>query len=372
MTLVEQSVVRRSTIGAFEMQAEKPAGGDKYLAAFNTSVVGMLRVESPLRAMISSIEEIRPAMPPSQLVNLVFRAFQYICLEKQQTPSFYPSSSLLEADGWNKLISDILVDPLLSDELFKLLSEKDTTTTIPNRYISLRAVVHSIFGDKPVSVLDMGCSKPLGLDSAGRNDGIAQVEDHTEDFFITQMNTPVQMTEAIGTDITDPFSEEATRWREACGCYPGEIKNGGLMALKKREAEWQEDGIRFVRKDITKNDLSLADFEQTLPFDCVQMATILYQLPPDKQIIAVQNAFSLLKEGGVLIIQDFVELDDTAPFGLKFLSDWGKEEAYKTIIYIKSGDGIMPLDVLHWDSGRCKKVYQGKDFHVLKEARSTI
>lgn len=360
------STVRTEIMGALERQAVKPPGGDPYIAAFDKAMISMLSKDTPINSILALAESIRPNTTPNQMVNLLLRSTQYLLL--REGSETYPEETLLEPEGWVDTLNNIASDEKLNGELTSLLSERNTTTTIPNRYIGLRTVVNTFFGGT-TRMLDVGCSIPIGLDSARREDGITQVIDHTDGSFVTQIgNKPISYEVAVGTDRTNPFSEEAQRWREACGCYPQEFKNGGLKKLREREMAWQDNGITFVQGDITRPDLTPKDFRQDKLFRSVQMSTMLYQLTPEMQLLAMNNAFNLLEEGGLLIVQDFVEIDETSPTGLRFLDNWGTPEAYKTIAFIKSGAEIKPLDLLHWDSGRCREVFPGKDFHILQEA----
>lgn len=304
-------------------------------------------------------------MQPAHFSNLIYRSIQYIELFVENNKN-YPNHPLyLTREGWKERI--VFLHSRYSSSLRKMLLENETVTTIYQRYLGNKILLNIIFPNKELlSIADFGCGGNYGLPGLSLGIPFNKFVDNTPEFLATKFKKKkISLGDCLAVDKSDPI--EVSRWREACSFYPQELK-GHKSVLKLRKFEKRiskAKNVRFLKGDLLK--LHVNHQGGTLPykyFDAVTLNTILYQMNAPERAKVLKSARHCLKEGGVIIVQDFAKKDKN-PQKLDFDVNWfGKPGMYGTFIASKSTQWKFE-HVLRWGNGRCNSVTAGPDFNFL-------
>lgn len=360
----------------FARLAEKPMGGDKKMGAFYIAVSELTKTNEQFQDLIKSAAKRKTT--PDHLANLLLRGVQYIEIFENHRTSY--EEAFVEPDAWEELlIGENGVITNHKTKLEAILRTKETTTTKYPRYAGVKAALNAVFIDQDIKVADFGCGANYGLQGLRGDipfppitvDTTAQqtIDGRNLDGEIKQMiESPVHLEEGLAVDKNDPSGDEERNWRFACSFYPGELSKESLRELFLLE-EAMEDidrtDMNFLQGDILKLQVNHAD--GTLPvehFDAIVMSTILYQMSQEQQAHMIETARKSLRDGGVIILQDFATKDDNNMTGLSIKGLSPEPYAYRTFLMGKADEEWK--EFLQWETGRCKKVRPGKDFDAVK------
>lgn len=296
---------------------------------------------------------------PAHFANILFRSIQYIELYhrgKNNYPVGYDTTEI-----WRSELHSILTTQF---ELLKtLLLSKDTTTTIYQRYAGSKILLNAIFPNKPLAVADLGCGGNYGLPGLIKNKQFENIIDHTNNQRVSQLLTKkTDIISALAIDKENPYKNEAKQWRFSCSFYPHELQKTTEMILPNGD----ESETIFTRIDLTEaeNDPTSMGISPH-SFDAVIMSTFLYQLKESQIDIVMNFAKKIVKEEGIIIIQDFAEKSKSDPEKIKLISNWfSMPFPYRTFITGSlTGDTIK--EILLWGNGRCREVSEGLDFEFI-------
>lgn len=334
----------------FAVQAERPPGGDRYIAGCYRAV-GEMFDDPRLNGVFDKVLKNRKeGATPTHLVNLFLRAIQYQRLfeaKDSQYPQAYESP-----EAWKRLIGELITDEVSLDLITSLMTERDTGTTIYQRYAGVAALVQKM--NKPVKAMDIGCGGGYGLSGMLLGEEFLPVSGFEE---LNQLSRGrINIIEGLGLDKNPAFHPNVAKWRLACGFYPQEL--GNMPKVAEFEARIQKaTGFEFLHKDI---------FEDHLPvghFDLVTICTMLYQIP-ERQGDVYDIARQSIAKGGLLVVQDFAELNPENPTSLKFLSNWGNPYSYATFVASEKTKWEFK-ELIRWRNGRCVDAKMGRDWEKL-------
>lgn len=358
------SIKKHPVIDIIYQQALTPPGGDPYIGTFYQSFIDFCNDGHPMALdLIEGVQSERQ-LTPALHANLLFRAVQANLLNTLGYPNEY-----LTKERWDEHLTGLFSNG--SYELVrKILLEKDTTTTIYQRYAGERALMSMLAQGKPIRAADIGCGGNYGLPGIEINEPFKPIIDHTLNQIITgYLNSPLELEQGLSIDIHDPYSLEEIQWRHACGLYPKELMNGELIKIQELEKRLtQSRKVTFHHGDLLNlesgPDLPFDDF------DYVIMNTMLYQHQKHARELGIRNARRLLKPHGVLFIQDFAEKDPDNPTQLLYENiSWGQNGAYRLFLTNKRPDSQM-YEALRWKDGRCSEVSPGTDFYRINALHS--
>lgn len=351
-------------IAELACQAKHPPGGDPCIGAFNQSVVDLFYEGSQIASLLNEVVRNRSITPP-HLVNLLFRAVQYMELHVLGNTA-YPED-FTEPSVWKRELARLLDSH--SALLKEILLIRNTQTTKYQRYAGLKFVLSFLLPMRSLRVADFGCGGNYGLPGLTVGEPFAPIVDHTADSLFTEyLSRPSELIEGLALDQFDPYTQEATTWRLACSLYPSELHT--LEQVRAFEARLKHNAttVRFLETNLLNLDL---DGEEGIPshhFDAVAMSTVLYQMGPVDQQQVISSALRLLKPDGLIFIQDFatkhynnLTLDcNHGNQGNWFAQPW----AYCSFVAAATTDWEVK-EVLRWYNGRCQEVMEGEDFTAL-------
>lgn len=337
-------------------QSHNPPGADPVLGNFYAALVEMIESGHPIAQILMRIKNRRLDITYKHLANLIFRAYQAIKLEKEDI-------SYRSFDGianWLKELRSLVSDHKTRLYFEKLLRKKSTTTTIYQRYAGPYAIICHLRNDKPVSIADLGCGGNYGLRGIELNAKFKPIEDFTPNNLVTKLlRKKINFKAGIAIDKENPDEDSVKKWRLACSFYPKELD--GLTTIRSFEDRLDlSQDVVFIQADLLTS--------RKLPKKCadiVILSSILYQLNLTDQLSLIDKTKKLLRQGGIIIVQDFAVKSLTNPHHLDFNESWfGRDFSYRTFIVGKK-TGWTFLEAFQWNNGRCKIVRAGEDFKKL-------
>lgn len=356
-------MISESLTKAFEEQAARPPKNDVYIGAFYTRLLDELNNNTPTATLLSQISKDR-GIPDAYLVNLTFRVAQFRSLSGDVPDSTineeYPEG-LDVPNNWSLFFEALNSRSDFREIIEDDLRHRETVTTKFERYQSLKSSIGMVSKVRnSVDVADFGCSKNLGLRGVRSGRPFKTTQDITPNFLFTSHQTlPIRTGNWIGIDKMDPRAEDFDPWFKACAYYPTEIRRNGLNGNGFLD---HVEGVAFARHDLLEPETLRDSYPNG--FHIIHIATLAYQFTPEQRQLVLSTAKELTQQkNGILLVQDFAIKKQTEAIGLEFITDWGREDSYRTFVYASSEE--MPLEWLVWDSGRCARVSAGEDFFTV-------
>lgn len=338
-------------------QAENPPGNDPVLASLYAAVLGITGRNSIMTTTLENVKGRRPDVTNTHLVNLIPRALQLMKL-KENNLSLIPT--LTTPEQWETELSQVLTDQSSRKMLEDLLVTKSTTTTVYQRFAGPKALITHLYDGMAVSVADLGCGGNYALRGMELREPFKEIVDETPCQVITQLlSQPVNLEKGLAIDKENPDDAEVRNWRLACR-YPRELNEiPGIVAFEDRLRR-ESQKVQFLQADL----VSFTWLPEGV-VDVALLSTILYQLKPDEQVTLLKQARSLLKPGGILIVQDFAAKDPESSTTLRFDESWsGSQFGYRTLLACKETDWTF-REALQWMGGRCTTTKAGEDFNEI-------
>lgn len=336
-------------------QGLHPPGADPSLGSFYRAVILMIDDGDLLGRMLGQAKQQRTDITDKHWVNLLFRSIQYIKMQQGD----YSYRKFEDPQDWRSELAAITADDQMRTALDYSLRRRTTTTTIYQRYAGPYATIANLFDGTPTSIADLGCGGNHGLRGIELHETFVTPEDHTPTAMVSRLLAqPINLERGLAIDKEDPDDEEVKCWRLACSFYPKELDQlPNTIAFESKIRGSQR--VQFLQLDLLTSPFNSA-FPGTM--DITILSTILYQLQRPAQLLLIEKAKTLLKSDGILIVQDFAEKDPDNPSHLRFNESWfGRESGYRTFL-VGERTNWKFLELLQWDSGRCKTVRPGQDF----------
>lgn len=340
----------------FNKQSFNPPGNDIVIGSCYAALHEIIK--SPRIEFLFKEVLVNRQITPTHLVNLFFRAIQYMELYYLKNDR-YPGQ-FHDKKAWEKELRLIFYKhrKLLKD----LLLTKDTTTTIFQRYAGSKIVLNALFPNKKLTVADFGCGGNYGLPGFEKELTFSSINDGTKlslaSFYLKQ---PLHLKKGLAVDKENPEEPSAKAWRLACSFYPQELDKSANILILEAEVSGVKK-VKFLQKNLTLNNAE--DFEKVKKsYNAVIISTFLYQLSQPEQALVLELAKNLIKKDGVVIIQDFATVDKNGE--LKIIGNWfSKPYPYRTFLLGEVTNWKIK-EVLRWKDGRCKDVKNGNDFEYL-------
>jgi hypothetical protein len=337
----------------FEQQAINSPGGDEVIAACFGAVSEMARGDYPW------VQEFGDVMRERKIgqkhgVNLFFRAIQFV-LTFEEKDENYPEQ-YKERDYWMERLPDIWEKH--GTRIIRILKERDTGTTIFQRYAGPKAILAAKWPGNTLNVIDLGCGGNHGLPGLISGEKFKPIKDNSDKKLVSRwIKKPIEIGNSVGLDKNDPYDAEVARWRLACSFYPKELSD--MKKFLRFEEKLRSIGEEiFLKGDIRELEYLIP---KGLKFDAVILSTVLYQMDEANRKKTIDEATKLLNENGLVIIQDFAKKNGTIG-KLDFDGSWFKEKSgYRTFVLGSQTKGEM-WEVLKWNNGRCREVEEGEDF----------
>lgn len=341
-----------------EFTAQSQNHPDESLRAFYLASIDFYQNNRKFREILHSAVDNRSGITSTHFVNLMYRAFQYILLFEKSVSGL----DKFTKKHWLKELKELLEseESLLTYQ--ELLEKESTQTTIYQRYAGPKAVISAIFDGKPLKVVDLGCGLNLGLPGLELNYPFKKIEDNTpQNTLSSLLNNKVFIKNGLSIDLVDPVQKR--KWALVCGFYPGELKS---LPETDRLCDylWANTNIKFFKESLL-NVSALWKKHKFPKYDVAITSTVLYQLSEKDQAKALKEIRKILKLGGVLIVNDFVNVNHKIHF-----VNWFKKGTsnYKTVVLVADKTGFStPLEFIKWDTARCRSAEAGKDFKKVLE-----
>lgn len=339
--------------------AKNPPGNDIALASFYQALKEMFVAKKPMVKLIGRVRKNRPNITNKHLINLLFRAYQYLKFEMKDLSYRHFNQS----NQWHDELSLVLSDKRSRIIYENILVKKSTTTTIYQRYIGPYVAILQKFGNSPITIADFGCGGNYGLRGIELKEPFKPIQDMTPGNLVSSLLTKeINFIRGLAIDKENPDGKRTRKWRMACSFYPVELDNLEEISLFEERIK-KSSKVRFLGAN-----LLLMTKIPSKKFDAVILSMILYELSGDEQIILLEKVKEFLKPGGIIIVQDFAEKDKKNKQLLNYNISWfGSEFGFRTFIICESSNWTF-WEILKWNNGRCNMVRPGKDFNKLFSA----
>jgi SAM-dependent methyltransferase len=366
-----------------EMQSKIPPKGDERIRAYSLANLEALVSMPAYRRIIQQAIEAKPDYPPSALANFTLRALQKPLIDRER--SGYPRIFTTTAP-WLEAIE------LVSDSTSKMhesylydVTERDLSSNIANRYGSVKLVaqlMRSRFNERP-SILDIGCSQNHGLkklsmnskypfpdivagelklDAAGHVLGLVEEPEATA-LANQELHQPLRLHRTVGIDTVSIYDEDTRKFAFSCAHRPSELLDEAKVREYRMLDEEEKQHVKFVQGDFAAMDLDAIRKQAGVKrFDIVNFSTVLYQSTEPIRTIMLERAKQLLKPNGVILVQDFVEVEPQDPTRLNYYDNWFSQEyLYRTVMLDPAMSQDAFIELFRWDTSRCNQIVVSTD-----------
>lgn len=346
---------------AITAHSHHPPGEDNYLRAFYSAASELLEDNnSRLYHLTTSVVKSR-AITPLHFANLLFRTIQFVELFEVKN-KLYPNTFSTKKI-WLSQIEECIQN--YHALIRKLMLTRSTTTTIYQRYASLKFIISTVTVTEPIVIADFGCGGNYGLPGIVNHELFYPIKDHTTNEVVnTALKKDILIKEGFAIDRENPYSDSIKQWRLACSFYPSElIKMSDIIKLEERLSHVQN--ITFLKEDLLTTNLQNIKAISHIKCNFVFIATLFYQLTVEEQEKILNEAKKILLPNGAIIVQDFAVKNITNPSTVLPISNWFKEPFSYRTFFASQGTNWNHLEILRWKDGRCKEVIEGSDFEAL-------
>lgn len=235
----------------------------------------------------------RTQFTPEHLPPLVFSTLQYLAIKEGTELSTFATKTQKE---WELYIEENIKSHV--EEVKVLLKEKNVQSFILRRYFPVKLLARIAYGNKPISILDIGCSLNLGL--------MAVVNDKSGEMFpgIISNEVPknlyagqVNLTYGLGIDLIEPDKE----WVKAC-IWPGNEEERELIDSAYSTFVKHSSNLTFRKLDALTMGI-LPELQDR--FDIVVASGMIYQLQPELKSKFLDSVVRVSKSKSFLLVNDY-------------------------------------------------------------------
>jgi hypothetical protein len=400
------SIGERTTLESvrevFEKWAIQPQGGDPRIAALSEATLEMFKTdplfneavqfmiefhEDPDMNTIRKIsrrapDRIHPIPLPLYAAHLIRVAYQneLLHLEGIGYPDEFDSKEKC-LEGWQIIISD----QERYDNFSSNIAWRNLQTNVADRYKGIKAVIinnqHRF--NRPIHYLDVGASMGNGCKKLAINDSFRPIKRTTDwhedtellerkpwwnEMLNQKLRSEVIFGKCVGIDVLPGDDKRTKEWIYSCSFYPSELLDESRVNEYTRlEAARPHNFHGVIAGDFTSRS-SLANIHKHSgrnTFDVISFVTVLSQLDDEHRRLMLQNAIHALAPDGLIIIQDFVQTDESQPNELIFLPEWRKPYSYRTVVIDPFNVNPRPQEALYWQNSRCEEVRVSEEYYSL-------
>lgn len=358
MTLPTPLSQYKDTITA---HSHHPPGGDNYLRAFYSAASELLDDNtSHLYHLTTSVVKSR-AITPLHFANLLFRTIQFVELFEVKN-KLYPNAFSTKKI-WLSQIEEYIQN--YHTLIKKIMLTRSTTTTIYQRYASLKCIISTVTDAQPIVIADFGCGGNYGLPGIVNHELFYPIIDNTKNDVVNKaLKKDILIKEGFAIDRENPYLDSIRQWRLACSFYPSELaKMSDIIKLEERLSHVQN--ITFLEEDLVTTDLQCIKPINQNRCNFVFIATLFYQLTIEQQEKILNEAKKILLPDGIIIVQDFAVKNIINPSTVLPISNWFKQPFSYRTFFASQKTKWNHLEILRWKDGRCKEVIEGSDFEAL-------
>lgn len=282
-------------------------------------------------------------MAVDHIAPIIFATAQYADTQEGVSRDF----GAMASEEWEKYLSDLFQanDP----DIMKILRERNVQSFILRRYFPAKMFARMIFGDKPIRVLDVGCSLNLGLqaisaDQAGEAFPGLSMQDIPQEAYSGRVN----IESGLGVDLHDPDID----WITSC-IWPDHGEEKDLIRQAYEELQGKNPNIKFQK--ISALELGKHP-ELSGQFDLIIASGMLYQLTPEEEKSFLQQIGQVAKPDAWFLATDY-------PRGVSYKQPF----SYTTWAqHISDGKFSKQLEFIKADDPFTTVIKPGKDFTTVK------
>jgi hypothetical protein len=390
---------------AFKEEAVNPTGKDPYFRAMSEAAAEEIihgEFGGQLEQILEFREHTRPPLEGHHAMNFIRRALQkqYLKMYPDQYPILFD-----EVEMNRRAIREMLKDESVFWDFDGDLQHREVQSNVAERYKAFKLIAHMYrdrLGSDP-SILDVGCSLNLGLKKMALSghhtfdsiEVLAQSRGEVaKDYDLERAaNKLIASRLAIGASMgVDVFSPDFNNieWVRSCSFYPGELLKPARIMTFDDLSHKEVAGIGFHRGDFT-NDQEMAGLPTNFAktqwqnkrsrdevtqeslfemakfmgerhrekglFDMAVFCTSMYLMDQEQRLKSIERARGLVRRSGIIVIQDFAELDPREPTGLQFHENFSYDTyPYRTYVISPRGPEIRPQHIFSWENGRAHKL----------------
>ncbi len=364
-----------------EFQAAHLPEHDLYVRAFSAAMLHLLEHDSDVAATMREVVKARldkGNASATYLSHLTLRACQRVFWFGFMTdPHFQTYDAASYPIGYGdreKWLADLPRIILSEDEFLSYVRTRDLQSNIPDRYTSFKLLGQlygNRFGVSP-SILDVGCSADLGLKLLDKNSGlfvptihraydgdeIAELPVGLVEALHSKVTSGARIGESVGVDKTPPVSlkddNDTFQWIFACSLTPSEYMDKERKAQFYNLLAYKPEGVHFQQADFAEDGVTIEVPSGIEGFNMATFCTVIYQIPTSERDKVIANAKRHLLPNGIIVVQDFVNVDPDDPHNLVFPEHWFYEEyGYRTLVLDMQNEEVGFQEVFRWRNGRC-------------------
>ncbi|MDB5161235.1 MAG: hypothetical protein JWO96_615 [Candidatus Saccharibacteria bacterium] len=390
-----------------------PIGGERHIAYIGEAAAKLIECYKPFRDSIELFIEARrdpdtyyrthdsPRIkrrahrPPTKefAANLIRCGIQYNLLNLpggRRFPDGFHSANDVEEEikRWYEEEPDDPNEFSKADIFENNILRHFINTNIPQRYVGVM-IAKYIYGDEfpdEVFSADIGCSQgegwaqiaanlpfdEIGIYSRDEATGLL-VPDKQQTMVINhEINKPLNVGYSLGVDLTQPRDAETANWALS-NRRPSELMDRRLMNKDYYLSTVSLPNLAFHLGDAT-DSAEVVDIQRAIAKNwpdkpqkpnLITDFTVLYESSDEEVGVMLQNEAELLAKNGVILLQEPMEIDLSAPNGLRMYDDFRIPGIYKLIAYWPHQKDRGFEHLATYDSGRCKTAIINTELKAL-------
>lgn len=353
---------------------------DKFIPMFSKALLlGLQNNPESEEVIVNAVNRKRrnQPFPASYAFNSLLRLFQ---MDHMDDPD-YPYK---RQRTWQTKLEEQLND---EDRLIKLgldLNMWNVGSDVETRIAGPKLVAHSLrpelteSSDYDYQILNVGSARDHSLAMLASNLALDHIEvDSTrlksehkaiklEETINRLVNRRINIGNCYGVDLWPLRDLEWSRFLQACRYYPSELSD----SLKKERYNLLEsirdNDFRLHHTEADFGDLDKPRYQNGYlrgigkndHYDMIIFSTSLYQNYPEKRRVMINNALRLLKNNGLIVVQDFTKTNSKEvehPIDqLEFVGPTSQKYVYTTSVLEQDKGRFTPF--VTWQNGRCEKL----------------
>ena len=302
-------------------------------------------VGTSAKSGLSALLKDRP-MAVDHISPIIFATAQYADTKAGVSRNF----GMMTKEEWEKYLSDLF--QANNPDTMRTLRDKNVQSFIMRRYFPAKMFARMAYGNKPIKVLDVGCSLNLGLqaisvDQSGEMFPGIHIEDISQEAYSGKVN----ISSGLGVDLHEPDID----WITSC-IWPDHEGEKDLIreAYEKLQSKNPNIGFRKI------SALELDKYSELIgQFDLIIASGMLYQLTPEEEKRFLQQIGKVAKSDAWFLATDY-------PRGVSYKQRF----SYKTWVqHISNGQFGEQLEFVKADDPFTSNIRQGRDFSAIKDIK---